>query len=111
MVLTHQGEVSCAVPPLLPVVASGVQVWVKEYAATATATAQVALLLVNVGDAMLHSFEISSSTLPRTLAGGASVRSIWDKVDLQPIAVGESLRFHDVAPHDSRFLMLMAARS
>tara|TARA_B110000208_G_scaffold127276_1_gene154899 strand:+ start:73 stop:2331 length:2259 start_codon:yes stop_codon:yes gene_type:complete len=94
-----------------PGIASGVQVWVKEYAATATATAQVALLLVNVGDALLHSFEISSSTLPDTLAGGASVRSIWDKIDLQPIAVGESLRFHDVAPHDSRFLMLMAART
>ena len=91
-----------------PGAASGVQVWVKEYAATATAPPQAALLLVNVGDVTLDEFYIDSTTLPLVFAKGANVRDIWQRSALPPLAAGEGLRFADVAPHDSRFVMLVA---
>merc|ERR1712048_85515 len=86
----------------------GQQVWAKRLEGGA-----LAVLLVNVGQPTLHSFELPLSSLllavaeelaspPRNFA----VRDVWMHKDLPDVLASSSLHFESVAGHDSRFLVL-----
>jgi hypothetical protein len=80
---------------------SGVQVWIKDIGVNGTA-----LLLVNVGNVPLDTYELDLTLLPK----GRNITAARDLYThapyAHPVKGGQPLKFSGVGPHDSVFLVL-----
>lgn len=90
---------------------AGQQVWAKRLS-----DGKLAVLLVNVGEVTLDSFDLPLSALKPAfgknkiyaVAPTFAVRDVWNHEDLPDAQANESLHFEAVEGHDSRFLILTA---